>query len=221
MRIDEKIITRLDELLQMGERVLASRRDPGRGSVADARVDAPLAHQWATSVQNLLSRVFGQHSEHYKNFAAKVVDKQITYSPAARAYGVLRAAKDDYINDQLFDLRTLVEAEVFDDLLEQASHLLEAGYSGAAAVVAGCVLEDGLRKLCDRASIELPAKPKLDWMNSELAKANIYNKLVQKRITMLADVRNKAAHGEWAEFSRLDVEEMVDGVRRLMGDHFG
>jgi hypothetical protein len=220
MRIEEKIITRLDELLRMGEQVLASRRDPGPRVGGDARVDAPLAHQWATSVQNLLSRVFGPQSEHYKNFTAKV-DKHLTYSPAARAQGVLKAAKDDYLNGQLFDLRTLVEAEVFDDLLEQASHLLDLGYYGPAAVVAGCVLEDGLRKLCDRMSIELPPKPKLDWMNSELAKANAYNKLVQKRITMLADVRNKAAHGEWAEFSCVDVEEMVDGVRRFMEDHFG
>ena len=40
-------------------------------------------------------------------------------------------------------------------------------------------------------------KPKLGTMNAGLAKQGVYNKLTQKRITALADIRNKAAHGEW------------------------
>ena len=219
MRIDERITARLDELIRLGEQVLASRSSPGRNVIGDDRVDGQLAHQWVTSVQNLLSRVLGPQSEHYKNFTAKV-QTSVSYSPAVRAQGVLLAAKDDYLRGYLFDLRTLVEAEVMDDLLEQADHLLRAGYHAPAAVIAGCVLEDGLRKLCNRKAIDLPPKPKLDAMNAELAKVNLYNKLVQKRITVFADVRNKAAHGEWDQFSRADVEEMVTGVRRFMEEHF-
>ena len=89
-----------------------------------------------------------------------------------------------------------------------------------AAVIAGCVLEDGLRKLCDRNSIALPAKATIDPMNVELAKAGIYNKLWQKKITALADLRNKAAHGEWSEFTEKDVEDMIRDVRRFMEDYF-
>jgi hypothetical protein len=53
-------------------------------------------------------------------------------------------------------------------------------------------------------------------MNAELARAGVYNKLVQKRITTIADLRNKAAHGEWTAFGEEDVKEMVSAVRRFM-----
>jgi uncharacterized protein (UPF0332 family) len=80
-------------------------------------------------------------------------------------------------------------------------------------------LEDGLRKLYQRNSLALPAKVTIDPMNVELAKTGIYNKLVQKKVTALADLRNKAAHGEWTEFTDKDVEDMIRDVRRFMEDY--
>ena len=130
----------------------------------------------------------------------------MTYSPVYRAQGILKAAKDDYANDQLFELRQIIEAEVFDDFLEQAAHLLSSGYYQPAAVITGCVLEDGLQKLCGKHGITLASNPKMDSMNAELAKAGVFSKLVQKRITTLADIRNKAAHGKWNEFTSDDVK---------------
>jgi len=56
-------------------------------------------------------------------------------------------------------------------------------------------------------------------MNSELAKKGVYNTLVQKRITWLADIRNKAAHGEWSEFTQADVDTMLRQVRDFVTDY--
>jgi hypothetical protein len=218
MTLDEKIQARLAELISMGEAVLATRRDPPPGVMGDDRVDSQLAYQWATSTQSLLVRVFGQVSEHYRNFKAQVND-HLSFSPAYRAQGVLKAAQEDYERGQLFDVRRLIEADIFDSFLEQADHLLEAGYHQAAAVVAGGVLEDGLRKLCEARDLPLPSRSKLDTMNADLAKAGVFSKLVQKRVTTYADVRNKAAHGQWDQFAEDDVREMVSGVRRVVEEH--
>jgi hypothetical protein len=57
-------------------------------------------------------------------------------------------------------------------------------------------------------------------MNSELAKKAVYSKLVQKKITTIADLRNSAAHGKWDEFDRSDVEAMLRDVRDIMTKHF-
>jgi hypothetical protein len=219
MTTDEKILTRLTELITMGDRVLATQQDPGPNVIGDDVVDTQLAYQWATSVQNLLARVFGRDSEHYKNFTAQA-GTYLSFSPVYQAQGILRAAKDDYENGHLFELRRLVEAEVFDDFLEQAEHLFDSGYFQAAAVVAGCVLEDGLRKLCVANQVAVAPKPKLDTMNADLAKAGVFSVLIQKRITALADLRHKAAHGKWTEFTRDDVKEMVQAIRRFMEEHF-
>lgn len=219
MKIDTKILKRIDELIKLGEEVLSTKKSPPRNVITDSYVNSELAHQWATSVQNLLVRVFGIDSEHYKNFT-KATSKRLSYSPAKQALGILKAAKDDYEHGYLFDMKRLIEAEVFDDFLEQANSLILAGYFQPSAVVIGAVLEDGLRKLCNSHGITLSAKPKLDGMNSDLAKAGVYNKLTQKKITALADIRNSAAHGKWTEFNKDDVEQMLAWVSQFMETHY-
>lgn len=218
MNIDQKILDRLTALIDMGERVLATQRSPGEMVIGDDRVDTQLAYQWATSVQHLLARVFGHDSEHYRNFEAQT--RTLTYSPVCHAQGILKAAKDDYEHGHLFEMRRLVQAEVFGDFLEQAEHLLDAGYYQAAAVLTGGVLEDGLRKLCLANGIAVAKRSKVDAMNANLAKKGVFSVLTQKRITVLADLRNKAAHGKWNEFTGDDVREMVQATRQLMEKHF-
>jgi hypothetical protein len=220
MKADQKILERLDQLIEMGQSVLATRREPPSNFIGfDSSVDSEAAYQWFTSAQNLLARVFGTESEHYKNFTLQG-EKSLTYSPVVRAQGVLKAAKDDLAHGHLFDLRGIVAAEVFDDFLDQASALIAAGYYQPAAVVAGSVLEDGLRILSASANVVLPSKPKLDTMNAQLAKAAVYSKLTQKRITAIADLRNNAAHGKWDQFVQRDVEDAVVWIRAFMEEHF-
>jgi len=152
---------------------------------------------WGTSVLSLLERVFGRESIHFEHFQAQYSQyKNYLFTHLlTSAQGVLLAAKTDYEKGVLFDTKQLIQAEVFDDFLEQATSLLDAGYFGPAAVLTGAVLEDGLRKLSDKHKIKLPTKPKLDTMNAYLAKAGAYNVLAQKQITAIADLRNRAAHG--------------------------
>ncbi|HEX6587442.1 MAG TPA: hypothetical protein VF039_00355 [Longimicrobiales bacterium] len=221
MRVDEKVLDRLDELIAAGDVVIGTRQLPPTNSGGfDSTVNPTLAYQWFTSAQNILVRVFGPGSEHYKNFSAQN-EKRLTYKPVLQAQGVLKAAREDYANGHLFELRRLVQAEVFDDFLEQAESLLAAGYHPPAAVVGGCVLEDGLKKLAGTNGVELPENPKLDRVNAELAKAGVYNKLTQKRITAIADLRNNAAHGKWDEFQEQDVADALTWIRSFMEGHFG
>lgn len=181
-----------------------------------------LVIQWHSSSLHILAKSFGKNSDQYERFKelfTKLPNGDSGFIYYKECLSILKAAKDDYENGYLFDTRALIEAEVFDDFLEQAEHLLNQGYFTAAAVIAGSVLEDSLRKLCTKHGIALPAKPKLDTMNADLAKAGVYNLLKQKQITALADLRNKAAHGKGG-FTKEDVEDMIRNVRRFMEDYF-
>src|SRR5713101_804477 len=171
MKVDKKILDRIDELLAISTRLLTTIQHPGPNMIGfDSWLDGEQCRQWGVNCLNLLSRVFGPESEHYRAFKADF-DEGNGLSHVKRAIGTLKAAKDDYEHDYLFDTRSLIEAELFDDFLEMANHLNEQGYDGPAAVVAGSVLEDGLRKLCKKHAITLPAKPKLDTMNADLARS--------------------------------------------------
>ena len=132
--------------------------------------------------------------------------------------GALRALRRDYDAGYLVTVQSLVRAEVFADFLEMAEHLLEQGYKDPAAVLVGGVLEEHLRTLCDGRGIasQVRGKPKkADSMNADLASAGVYNKLDQKSVTAWLDLRNKAAHGHYSEYTADQVGNMLVGVREF------
>jgi hypothetical protein len=130
--------------------------------------------------------------------------------------GVIRALRADYKAGALTPVQELIRAEVFDDFLEMSEHLLDQGYKDPAAVVIGSVLEQHLRKLCDRERIPTQhnGKPKkADQLNSELAAKNVYEKLDQKSVTAWLDLRNDAAHGHYDKYGAEQVKLLLLGVR--------
>lgn len=95
MNVDDKILARLEELIELGKKVLATRRSPVRGHITSDFVDVQLANQWFTSCLNLLERVFGEESAHYR----RLHDQFCSYPKwlnVDQAFGVLLSAKDDY-----------------------------------------------------------------------------------------------------------------------------
>jgi hypothetical protein len=80
-----------------------------------------------------------------------------------------------------------------------------------------------LRTLCVDKDIPVrtpDGKPvKLDKMNADLAKASVYTVLAQKQVTWLADIGNKAAHGEAEGFKDADVADMITQIKRFVSDH--
>jgi hypothetical protein len=131
--------------------------------------------------------------------------------------GVVEALHQDYKEGALAPIQELIRAEVFDDFLEMGEHLLDQGYKDPAAVVIGSVLEEHLRKLCDRDGIDtlLPdGKPKkADTLNAELAGKKVYEKLDQKSVTSWLGLRNDAAHGHYDRYVAEQVRLLLLGVR--------
>jgi len=202
---------RFDELLVQLDEVEKTK-------TATDYIDPHLSIGWRVKARNLLLQACGAQSEHYRAFQNLEQDPtflgNIWFMNSLKA--VFQAAKEDYEGGFLRSARSLVHAELFDDEIEQARELQASEYKAAAAVVAGVVLETTLRKLCGDKGIPVA---KLDKMNADLAKAGVYNVLVQKRVTMLADIRNKAAHCESASFTDADVIDMLTKVEQFVSDY--
>ena len=133
--------------------------------------------------------------------------------------GILKALRADYSAGYLATVEELVHADLFSDFLGMADHLLTQGYKDPAAVLVGSVLEEHLRKLCLKSGLAVSAGAnykKADTLNAELAGAGVYSKLDQKSITAWLDLRNKAAHGHYADYTKAQVQLMLDGVRHFM-----
>lgn len=134
--------------------------------------------------------------------------------------GVLKALRLAYEKDYLQTVQELVHADVFGDFLEMADHLFDQGYKDPAAVIAGSVLEEHLRKLATHAGIAIVqsngSPKKADLLNSELTAASVYSKLDQKSVTAWLDLRNKAAHGQYSEYAKEQVLLMIQSVRNFI-----
>ena len=76
------------------------------------------------------------------------------WSRFKRTHAVFAAVKEDFEAGYLISFRTLVQSEVFQTELDQATELLDTGYITPSAVIAGVVLETTLRELCDRNGIK-------------------------------------------------------------------
>jgi len=219
MTTQEKIKEKFQNLLKEGDKILkTSGWDGKKYSHHPNDIDY---RRFRTEAMNLLKRVCGENSDHYLELKRITEGKESSHNSYyfKDCFGVLQAAYRDFEGEFLFNLKVLVAAELLGDFIEQADTLVKAGYYQSAASLAGAVLENALRKLCQSNNIDIPEKTKIDRLNAELARAEIYNKLVQKQITALADIRNNADHGHFDSFKIEDVENMVSWIRRFMSDY--
>lgn len=178
-----------------------------------------------------IERIAGRKSQYFiqaeKLVEMKIVSKAHGLAALIKLGGVIKALRSDVQVGYLASMQELIHSTLFSDFLEMAEHLLSEEYKDPAAVIVGSVLEEHLRKLCDKHSIatETPnshgtMRPKTaDTLNNDLASTNVYNKLDQKSVTAWLDLRNKAAHGKYAEYNADQVALLLQSVRDFIIRH--
>lgn len=196
---------------------VTQRQSPLTGSMMNY-LDPEQLLNWSVKVTSLLERVGPEASSQLRMFveAEKPKSMDSAFDRFKRMKAVFLAIKEDFEGGYLVSYRSLVQAEVFTSELDQAREQLSLGYKTPAAVIAGIVLETKLRDMCTPLQIPLG---KLDKMNADLAKAQVYNSIQQKRITAIAGIRNSAAHGKPEEFTADDVKGMIEDVERFLNAH--
>ena len=116
----------------------------------------------------------------------------------------------------LFDIKQIVQADLFDSELEAAKALVKHGFFRAGGAIAGVVMEKHLAQVCQNHKIKIGKKnPVIADFNEALKKANIID-LPQWRFNQhLGDIRNLCDHNKDKEPSDKQVIELIDGVMKL------
>jgi len=238
--IDEEIITRIDKLINKGKNVLALYPSAnGSSAYSNGRVltrgmrffeqnqptrinnaqtlNESFFTEWQSQALSFLTNLLGTEGTYTKKFEELVTSG--CRICVEHGQGVLCALKEDISQGYLTPFKSLVAADMFSDFLKMAEYLLEESYKDAAAVITGGVLEEHLRKLCDKNAIPVTTIKdgksiplKAEMLNQELNKANVYNKLDMKQVTSWLDLRNKAAHGKYDEYTKEHVTLMLQGI---------
>ena len=142
--------------------------------------------------------------------------------------GTVQALRADIAAGRMRSFAERLHSDLFADFLEMADYLIEdGGLKDPAAVLAGGVLEEHIRKLCPKHRVDTTfvdrggaTKPKkLDTMNAELAKAGAYELVEQQQITAWSAIRNKSAHAEYDKFDAPQVKLMIQGIRDFVAKY--
>ena len=171
-----------------------------------------------------IHRITGPSSAYSNDVERLISDKPNLHDHTSSIVGVAQALRDDIQAGHVISLIELTHADIFADFLEMAQYLLDSKYKDAAAVIAGSTLESHLRKLCQKNGVDIDetdnrgnSRPKkADRMNADLARENIYSKLDLKNITAWLDLRNKAAHGLYTEYTEEQVVLLISGIQNFI-----
>lgn len=212
-------VNQLDSLLKEYESLQ-------QGSMHNDLSDLPKSDRQSLITRSIaaIHRISGPNSTYASEITRILAQLRELHMHTSSIMGIVQALRDDIGAGYIHTLAELIHSELFADFLEMAQHLCDTGYKDAAAVIIGSILENHIRKLCDKNGIPTEnadrdgnMRPtKADTLNSELAKANVYSKLDQKNITAWIDIRNKAAHGHYDQYTAEQVTLFLAEVRSFI-----
>lgn len=143
-----------------------------------------------------------------------VVDMSAAISLLQQQIAILESIEKRF-ESSLFDIKQLVQADLFDSELDVARELLKNKFSRAAGAVAGVVLEGHLKQVCDNHN--LPKKSgTIAVLNDALKAAGVIELSQSRHIQFLGDIRNKCGHKNPTDPTVEEVGELIAGVEKVI-----
>jgi len=121
------------------------------------------------------------------------------------------------LDSALANIQGTLQAELFDDELSAAEDLLKKGHVRAAGALAGVTLERHLATVSQNHTIKFTKRdPTIADLNEELKKQGVYDVPEWRFIQRLADFRNMSVHSKEREPTKAELEEMIQGVQKIV-----
>lgn len=192
-------------------------------------------------IKTVLSGRLVDFQNYYENKKGDSLKKAITYTPP-ESYGLsidtrfaykppkqIDIAKSLFINQlnilksaqsrfesSLFDIRSVLQADLFDSELDAARELLKHGFLRAAGAIAGVVLEKHFAQVCINHKVAVSKKdPSISDCNDLLKKESVLQVTEWRFIQRLGDLRNLCDHNKDREPTKEEVEELINGVEKI------
>ena len=145
-----------------------------------------------------------------------IVDASAAIPRFKQQLNIIKAINKRF-ESSLFDIRQLVQADLFDSELEAAKELNTKGFLRGAGAIAGVVLEKHLLQVCDNHGVKITKKnPSISDYNGKLKEAGTYETSSWRKIQHLGDLRNLCDHNKKNEPKTEDVDDLIEGVDRII-----
>ena len=129
---------------------------------------------------------------------------------------ILKSVKKKF-ESKLFEIIKIVQADLFDSELDSAKELLNNGFLRGAGAIAGVVLEKHLLEVCSNHKVTIRKKnPTISDFNDLLKKENVIEVPMWRFIQHLGDLRNLCDHNKKREPKNDDVNDLIEGVQKII-----
>ncbi|GLQ91595.1 hypothetical protein [Dyella acidisoli] len=145
-----------------------------------------------------------------------VADANASIPKMGAQVAIVKSAEKRF-SSSLFDIREVVQADLFDSELDAARSLVKNGFVRASGAVAGVVLEKHLGNVCSTHQIKSrKGHPTIGDFNQLLKDASIIDLVKWRFVQHLTDIRNLCDHGKHREPTDEEVLELIDGVDKVI-----
>lgn len=146
----------------------------------------------------------------------KVVGPEAAIPHFRQQLAILKSVKTRF-ESSLFDIRQLVQADLFDSELDAAKELLKHKFTRAGGALAGVVLERHLKQVCVTHSVKIKKRaPTIADLNNTLKDAEVIAVSQWRFIQHLADIRNLCDHNKESEPTVEQVGDLIAGVMKVI-----
>ena len=131
-------------------------------------------------------------------------------------FNILKSCQKRF-ESSLFDIKQLLQADLFNSELDAAKELNNKGFVRGAGAVAGVVLEHHLSQVCSNHKIQ-PNKqfpPTINGFNQLLKNSGVIELEKFMNIQYLGSLRNLCDHKKSKEPTEEEVDKLIDGVNEV------
>lgn len=131
-------------------------------------------------------------------------------------YAIVESLKSRF-DSSLYDIKDLLQADLFDSELDAAKELHRKGFLRAAGAICGVVIERHLSQVCERRGIKVAKKnPSINDYNSLLQSNNVIEVQDMRFIQLMGDLRNKCDHNKKEEPTDDDISTIISGAQKII-----
>ena len=184
MKNRENLTEKLQAIIEMGNKVLATET---QGFQKQTFVDEQKFHDFRISGLSLLSRIFGDTSQHYTCFKSEVTIPGS--SRTKRGIGILTSAARELQGNWLETTRGNITSEILEEFMDIARTHIEKNAPAAAIILLAAVLEKHLRNLCLANGIDVmnrqqstPAPKRPLQLTSDGYKKKLFDRTQNKKL---------------------------------------
>ena len=121
------------------------------------------------------------------------------------------------LTSSLFNLTSILQADLFDSEIDSARALGKAGYLRAAGAICGVVIEKHLKQVCENHNITIRKKrPTISDLNQILKDNDLISFTQWRFVQLLADIRNICDHDRGKEPQKDEIDDLLSGTSKVL-----